>query len=806
MIVALLIPTLFLLIFESGLRLFGYGYNSSFTKTVEINGLKEKHPNRYFGHRFFPTEIAREATWFSYPAKKDPGTIRIFVLGGSAAQGDPEPAYGVCRLLGKMLERRFPEVKFEVINAAMTAINSHVVREIADDIVEHDPDLLIVYMGNNEVVGPYGASNPMVPLVDNLAVIRSSIFVKSLRIGQLIESIIQTTTAGPSEPSLWRGMEMFLDNPIRASEPELQTVYGHFQNNLDAILRRAASKNVPVLLSTVAVNLSDCSPFGSSHGKDLTSDELAKWNELYNSGISRRDAEDKKKALMAFSEAAQIDDSHALLHFQIARTELELGQVEQAKQHFGKARNLDTLRFRADTTINRIIRETGKFHSRHVTIVDSEQLLSEVSQSGILGSDFFLEHVHFNFSGNYELAKILLKEVELKLGNRLKNPLSSIPSKRDCKRLLAYSEFDELSILQILLGRLSNPPFTEQFGNSQKLEEIAAKVLRIEKSLLENGFEGDQQLYKEAISIAPEDPWLYYRKGFLSLSGSNNFRQAEKDFQNARLKGLDSAELWLGIGMSRFRQGDLEKAIQSLRKGLAINPRNWRILSQLGFILNLQGEHEEGLRLCRKATEISPDNDGAQTNLGLLLLEGGRSDKALSCFTKAIELGGESGPKLANLGLALMSLGQKAEAAETFKKALAIDPLNFRANRELGDIQMIAGNLSDALKHFGRAYTARPRDLGCANNYAWLLATIPDTSKRNGKKSLDLAITISRNTGNNDPAILDTLAAAYAATGNFEQAVIAANRALSLRPAPALAKQIEERLSLYRKRETFIQY
>ena len=89
-------------------------------------------------------------------AAKPAGKVRIFVLGGSAAMGTPDPSFNFGQILGVMLREQYPGVQFEVVNGAMTAINSYVVREIARDCAAREPDLFVVYMGNNEVIGPYG--------------------------------------------------------------------------------------------------------------------------------------------------------------------------------------------------------------------------------------------------------------------------------------------------------------------------------------------------------------------------------------------------------------------------------------------------------------------------------------------------------------------------------------------------------------------------------------------------------------------------------------------------------------------------
>ena len=100
--------------------------------------------------------------------------MRIFVFGESAAEGDPQPVFGLPRMLQAMLSLRYPGVRFEVVNAAMTAINSYAVLPIARDCANADGDIWVIYMGNNEVVGPFGPGTVFGPQMPPLPLIRPS--------------------------------------------------------------------------------------------------------------------------------------------------------------------------------------------------------------------------------------------------------------------------------------------------------------------------------------------------------------------------------------------------------------------------------------------------------------------------------------------------------------------------------------------------------------------------------------------------------------------------------------------------------
>ena len=184
-----IVPFLLLLGTELGLHLAGFGYPSNYF--VKKRNNKTFLSNQRFGWRFFSPQMARNPFLFNLPLEKPAGTYRIFVLGGSAAKGEPDYSFNFARILEQMLSHHYPNRKFEIINTAMVAINSHVVHEITKDSAKLKPDLFIVYLGNNEVVGPFGAGTIFQSFSPNLAMIRASLWVKSLKIGQVLDSLVQ---------------------------------------------------------------------------------------------------------------------------------------------------------------------------------------------------------------------------------------------------------------------------------------------------------------------------------------------------------------------------------------------------------------------------------------------------------------------------------------------------------------------------------------------------------------------------------------------------------------------------------------
>src|SRR5262249_67782 len=214
--------------------------------------------------------VARSPQPLSMSAEKGPGETRIFVFGESAAMGDPEPAYGLARQLEVLLRARHPDRRIQVFNVAMTAINSHVIREIARDCVPRQGDLWLVYAANNEVIGPFGAGTVFGKQAAGLGAVRMSLALRATRLGQLILSL-----KGNADSSVqWEGMEMFLRHQVRLDDARLERVYQNFAANLDAIFSLAERADAKVLAATVGVNLRDCAPFASQHRLGMRTNEI----------------------------------------------------------------------------------------------------------------------------------------------------------------------------------------------------------------------------------------------------------------------------------------------------------------------------------------------------------------------------------------------------------------------------------------------------------------------------------------------------------------------------------------------------
>jgi tetratricopeptide (TPR) repeat protein len=526
---ALLAPALLLALVEGSLRAFHVGHATNLMEPCTVHGRPTTCYNMFFAAPFFPPGIIKTPQFFSLSPHKPANTYRIVILGESAAMGDPDFAYGFGRYLEVMLRERLPGTRFEVVNTGMVAINSHVSVIMARELAAYHPDLYLVYAGSNEVVGPYGPGTVLTNSSMNSVVIHASIVARSSRIGQLM-----TETGKP--PGDWRGMEMFLNKQVPAESPRLLEAYRNFEHNLSEIAKIGANAGAQVLLSTVATNLRDCAPFASLHRASLTPDSLRAWTDLVHRGETEELSGSYSEALKLFLDASKIDDRYAELQFRIARSHWILGDYAAAKQHYEMARDLDTLRFRADSRINDIIRTVATGSGPQVQLLDTQSLFAAESHDSVTGSELLYDHVHLTPLGSYLLAGSVYGQIAKSLAPSAQN--NAPPTEAECERLLALTGHDRARVAGEMVERLQKPPFTAQLNHAEQVQNLLLRSTSTEapqETLMQ---------YQWAIAQHPDDLALHYKFGFFLF---NYDRQAAAE-QFVRAQPCDGFPMFLPDG------------------------------------------------------------------------------------------------------------------------------------------------------------------------------------------------------------------------------------------------------------------
>lgn len=517
---------------ELGLCLGGFGHSPRFfRKATAPDGELVWRENRDFTAPFFGEALVRRPQPVRLPLKKAPGTVRIFVLGSSAAMGDPEPAFSLARVLEVQLRTAYPSVRFEVVNAAVTAINSHLVRGIAEDCAALEPDLFIVYEGHNEIIGPFGPAGVFAPFLRSETAVRSIVWLKGTRLAQLAARLGRKAGA----PEDWGGMEMFLRQQIRAGDPRLETVRRHFRANLAAIADTAHRAGATALLCTVATNQRDFAPFLSANG-----------------------------------EAEQIH--------QEARIALDAGRDPEARTLFQRALDLDTLRFRADSGLNQVIRDLAA-NVRNTNIadthlVDAAAVLAEKSPHGVCGNELLYEHVHLTLRGTWELAQSLLPPIVADLQRRglVAAPPAEWLNLEETGLRLGYNTHEQAMIALELVNRFSKPPFTGQSDHAARLAAWQRRASAAQALLARpDATDALREIGRRAVFASPDD-WLLARNTGAMLVARQQPAEALPLLKRAVAWIDDDVDTLVALGWAHHAMGQQADADAAFAKARALEP------------------------------------------------------------------------------------------------------------------------------------------------------------------------------------------------------------------------------------------
>ena len=576
--VALILFALLLGGLELGLRLCRYGHSPHFARTEKAaDGTAWLRENRWVTAPFFAPEIIRRPQPFRIPAAKQPRTYRVFVLGSSAAMGDPEASFSLARVVDILLSEAHPEIRFEIVNAGITAINSTVVRGIAADCATLQPDLFIVYEGNNEVIGPFGPGTVFTPFLGSPAAVQAAVALKRSRTGQLLAATARRLGRDRTATADWGGMGMFLQHGIAAADPRLAATRELFRENLAAIVDSGRSAGASVFLCTVATNRRDFAPFLSLHKSDLDAGSLAKWQAAFDTGLAALGTGDRRAAASRFAEAAAIDNRHAETAFLLGRTQLESGDSAQGRTNLQRALDLDALRFRADSLLNTVVRSFAAPQRDGVRVIDLAAAADAASPGGVTGDELLYEHVHLNIRGTYLLARELCGPIEEDLRRRGLVPAeASAPAWADIaavRERLAYTVYEQGLIVRELLARFSKPPFATQRDNEARLARY--RTMDRTASLLLQRPESAADLvqrYEAAIAMRPED-WVLRRNAGMALVATGQPARGKPLLEQAVAAIPDDPDTLFALAQAHCALGESVKSGEVFAALRALEPQ-----------------------------------------------------------------------------------------------------------------------------------------------------------------------------------------------------------------------------------------
>ena len=595
--ILILLPILFFVLLEVFLRLINYG--NDYTLFVPLSkrfpGKLYINPNickKYFSNIEYPPTPIPDAI----DAVKKPNSFRIFVLGGSSAEGYPYiPNASFPRDLKRRLELLYPNKNIEIMNCGMSAINSYTLRDFTPDIIKQKPDLILSYAGHNEYYGAMGvgSSNSFAAYrgLNNLYIWLQDFKTTQLIINILhdIAGIFKSKKNGYDKSTLME--KMIGKSLIPLYSNTYQEGLKQFKGNMTNILKMFKDENIPVIIGTLACNIKDLKPFISQKEKGLPSAD-----SIYN--------------------AAQ--------YLLVKRDTLK------ARELFIEAKNLDELRFRAPSEMNKIIFQLGKKYND--AVIDIDSILNADSPDGILGYNLTVDHLHPNLTGYKIIARSFY--LEMKKNNLLPHNSENIPiDNQDSLLNLKYpiTQLDSV-IGKIEIQRLiKNYPFIPKGAKGYLIEnykprniiDSTAKEALLKQVTWEKAHSKIAEWYwekhkvenfiREINAIIVErpydpEPYEYLTK---KLIANNLFDNAMPYLEKlSKIKPSSFTLKWLGqISLSKKKFDDAISYLTESIKFKDDDPQVWYNLA--GAYFNLK-QNNNTLAVLKRCLQISPDYKPAQ--------------------------------------------------------------------------------------------------------------------------------------------------------------------------------------------------
>jgi arylsulfatase A-like enzyme/tetratricopeptide (TPR) repeat protein len=314
--------------------------------------------------------------------------------------------------------------------------------------------------------------------------------------------------------------------------------------------------------------------------------------------------------------------------------------------------------------------------------------------------------------------------------------------------------------------------------------------------------------YQEALRIMPE--WYRY---YISLGAvrarQGHLEQATSLFKKALEIHPDCAEAYYNLGNISILQGRMDEATEHWIESLRIKPDQADVLKNLGKVSFQKGKVEDAIGYWKRSIHVNPEQPDVYSNLGFALSKKGDINQAIEYYLIAVKLDPGYYQAHTNLAMLLAEKGKITEALQHWTQSLEIEPKQAAAHRELGMVLARQNKVAEAVLHLREAVHLNPNQPGVLNYLAWILATYQDKTVHNPKEAVRFAQKACQLTDYKYAELLDTLAVAYAAAGQFDKAITTAQKAVDLAIASGRAEQaqvIRDRLKLYRNSEPYQEY
>ncbi len=586
------IPILFFIILEIALRIFGYG--KDFTPWVNIS--KDKYVlNPDIAYKYFQNvKSVPVSNQNAFDVVKKQNAFRVFILGGSSAAGYPfSPNGDFGKYIKRRLELLYPRNTIEVVNVAMTAINSFTLRDLTPAILNQKPDLILIYAGHNEYYGALGAGS-MESFGKSRSIVNLIIYLQNFKTIQLLTHTIQFVTHLFSSANSGKGdsggtlmARMAKDQLIKLDSDVYYDGVNQFKGNMHDILEMTSKAKVPVILGRLTCNLKDQKPFISVKTDNFPT------------------------ADSAYSEAEKL---------------IQQNEINKADSLFIFSKDLDALKFRAPSKMNKIISSLGKEFNYPVVFPD--KIFNEDSPQKIVGNNLMVDHLHPNLDGYHLLGKIFFDEMQkdkLLPKSRPRNIPTEIQDSLTLSNLY-FSRLDSIISKYRIIILKNDWPFSKKksvsymlrlFNPKDFIDSLAIKIVD-NRTTWEKAHREAAGYYlhkNEFKKYAYELSLLYDQFPFINdyneiaskdLLNNHEYDLAYPFLLNMRKNSPDAFSYkWLGI--IDLSKNKLLSAIKYLENSLKYSGSDPQVLFNLAGAYAKMQRFEVALQKVNQCLEISPN-------------------------------------------------------------------------------------------------------------------------------------------------------------------------------------------------------
>ncbi len=416
--------------------------------------------SRFYAQRFFAQYKGRLAAagqmgehFFVEPAAN---RYRAVFVGASTVQGFPHPRrLAAASFLQAMLADVWPEREVEVVNLGITSIASFAVARVVEDALVLAPDLVVIYTGHNEFYGLYGAGRHQ----------QLQYFLRQLHLTHLVDGLLGGIGARDEPTDLLKMAAM--RGEVLLNSPDRATAAQNLRDNLRQMVQACQRAQVPLVLCTIVANDAGFAPVGSTAGNEEWQEQVGQAAQVLTRGYVAPD--DAQDALQQLEQAAALSSEHAWLWYLQGRALERLGRDAQAQRAFRKARDLDTMPWRAPSVHNAVIRAVAAEHG--AVLADVEAAFAEAAPAPGVGWEWMVDHVHFSVAGQALLARTVLHRIAalqnidlglLRSAEAYRRDLGDLP----VERVVAYNKMGAM-LAQVPLHQYNA-------HNARYLQQLAA--------------------------------------------------------------------------------------------------------------------------------------------------------------------------------------------------------------------------------------------------------------------------------------------------------------------------------------------